>query len=242
MNAVEDSTDRIMKELRERGAPERAAREKDYLKSDLVHLGVPVPDIRRTVRPAAGTRAGTLALAGALWAVTDSGTPVHEARMAAVEVLVRNVGALAAEDAAFAERLVRDSVSWVYVDVLADKVVGALVLRFPELAGTLDRWVADPWMWIRRTSLLALLPGIRAGAPDRERLSRYGEALIGEREFFIRKALGWVLRELSKRDPGWVRGWTEAHLGEMSGVTFREAVRRLPERDAAALTAAYRAR
>ncbi|MGK5550559.1 DNA alkylation repair protein [Actinomadura kijaniata] len=241
MNAA-DTTDRIMKELRGRGASERAAREKGYLKSDLVHLGVPVPDIRRAVRPAVGTRAETLELAAALWAVTDSGTPVHEARMAAVEVLVRNVGALAAEDAAFAERLVRASVSWVYVDVLADKVVGALVLRFPEPAGTLDRWVADPWMWIRRASLLALLPGIRAGAPDRERLSRYGEALIGEREFFVRKALGWVLRELSKRDPAWVRDWTAAHLGEMSGVTFREAVRRLPERDAAALTAAYRAR
>ncbi|TVZ02001.1 hypothetical protein EAS64_31740 [Trebonia kvetii] len=53
-------------------------------------------------------------------------------------------------------------------------------------------------------------------------------AMLGEKEFFIRKAIGWVLREASKRDPEWVAAWTARHLREISGVTFREAVRRLP--------------
>jgi 3-methyladenine DNA glycosylase AlkD len=55
--------------------------------------------------------------------------------------------------------------------------------------------------------------------------------MLAEKEFFIRKAIGWVLRELSRREPEWVAAWTEAHLAEISGVTFREAVRRLPEGD-----------
>jgi 3-methyladenine DNA glycosylase AlkD len=66
--------------------------------------------------------------------------------------------------------------------------------------------------------------------------------MLTEREFFIRKAIGWVLREISKRDPAYVVTWTRRHLDVMSGVTFREAVRRLPEADAAGLRSAYATR
>jgi 3-methyladenine DNA glycosylase AlkD len=117
-----------------------------------------------------------------------------------------------------------------------------LIVRYPELAAVLDAWVRDPYMWIRRTSLLALLPGVRTGTPDLDRLTRYGDVLIDEKEFFIRKALGWVLRELSKKDPAWVTAWVERHMADVSGVTFREAVRRLPTPDADRLLTAYKTR
>jgi 3-methyladenine DNA glycosylase AlkD len=232
-------------ELRARADPVRAEYEKRYLKSDFTHLGVPVPILRKVATATVRTRPARgelLEFAGALWTATDRGTPVHELRMAAVEVLIRRVGLLEPEDLGMVESLIRDSRSWVYVDALADKVVGALVIASPELAQTLDRWASDPYLWIRRTALLALLPGIRAGAGDLDRLSRYGDALIGEREFFIRKALGWVLRELSKRDPDRVRDWVAERVDRISGVTIREAVRRLPEPDAAKLMDAYRSR
>jgi 3-methyladenine DNA glycosylase AlkD len=61
--------------------------------------------------------------------------------------------------------------------------------------------------------------------------------MLAEKEFFIRKAIGWVLREVSKRDPQWVAGWTARHATVISGVTFREAVRRLPAEEAARLRA-----
>lgn len=218
--------------------PARAENERRYLKSDLTHLGVPVPEIRRiAVASSRGLgREETLALAAALW------DGVHERRMAAIEVLIRNVRTLQAGDLAVLEHLIRTSATWAYVDALAVKAAGALVVRYPPLAATLDRWVADENLWIRRTALLALLPGIRAGEGDLARLSVYGDALIGEREFFIRKALGWVLRELAKTDPDWVAGWVRARVGRVSGVTIREAVRHLPEADRDALTDAYRAR
>jgi len=54
------------------------------------------------------------------------------------------------------------------------------------------------------------------------------------------KAIGWVLRETAKHDPAYVAAWTGRHLEMMSGVTFREAVRRLPEPQAATLRDAYR--
>ena len=115
--------------------------------------------------------------------------------------------------------------------------LGPLVERYPELTGVLDRWAADPDFWIRRSALLSLLLPLRRGAGDFARFSRYADQMLDEREFFIRKAIGWVLREISKRDPDWVASWTGRHLSEMSGVTFREAVRRLPAAEAARLAA-----
>jgi 3-methyladenine DNA glycosylase AlkD len=234
---------RIAAELRAAGLPDRAINEKRYLKSDFVHFGVPVPTIRKTAVAAARacrSRTGVRALADALWSFTEDGTPVHETRVAAIEVLIRRVELLQPPDLHLAERLIRDSASWVYVDNLAEKLVGGLITRFPETVTTLDVWVSDPYTWIRRTALLALLPGIRTGSPDLARLTRYGDLLIDESEFFIRKALGWVLRELSKKDPTWVRDWVTARTGRISGVTIREATRHLPPPDADRLLTAYR--
>jgi 3-methyladenine DNA glycosylase AlkD len=241
MNIAEESG-RIVAALREQGGPERAEYEKRYLKSEFTHFGVPVPAIRGTSRAPVRTREDALALAASLWDVTEDGRRVHETRMAAVEVLVRHAALLEAADLAVAERMIRDSANWVYVDNLAEKVAGRLILRLPALVAALDLWAADPYLWIRRAALLALLPGVRAGTPDLARISRYGDDLKGEPDFFIRKALGWVLRELSKKDPAWVAEWLAPRTGELSGVTLREAVRRLPQEAAAPLLTAYRNR
>ena len=104
-------------------------------------------------------------------------------------------------------------------------------------AGRLNAWATDEDFWVRRSALLALLPGIRAGQPALDRFERYAALMLAEKEFFVRKAIGWVLREISRHDPGWVTSWTERHLGEMSGVSFREAVRHVPAGEAGRLRA-----
>ena len=223
--------------LRALGTPERAAGEKAYLKSDLEFFGVTVPDIRRTVQAAVRSHQGldreaVLAWAAALWR-----EPVHERRMAAVELLTLAVRRLTADDLPAVAKLLRESGTWALADGLACNVAGAIALRDPSSWPLIDAWAADPVFWVRRSALLALLPGIRAGRPDLARFTRYAEPMLAEREFFIRKAIGWVLREISRRDPEWVAGWTARHAGEMSGVTFREAVRRLPAGDAERLHA-----
>jgi 3-methyladenine DNA glycosylase AlkD len=63
--------------------------------------------------------------------------------------------------------------------------------------------------------------------------------MLAESEFFIRKAIGWVLRETAKKKPDLVADWLEPRLHRMSGVTFREAVRWLPPDRRGALAAAY---
>ena len=120
--------------------------------------------------------------------------------------------------------------------------MGRIVLAHPEGWPHIDGWARDEDFWIRRAALLTLLCGIGAGTPDLERFDRYASSMLSEKEFFIRKAIGWVLREIAKKDPAYTAAWTGRHLDGMSGVTFREAVRRLPEADAARLRARYAAR
>jgi 3-methyladenine DNA glycosylase AlkD len=120
-------------------------------------------------------------------------------------------------------------------------VAGDLAARFPdELAGTLDRWSADPDFWLRRSALLALLGPLRRGGGDFERFARYADGMLAEKEFFIRKAIGWVLRETGKRRPELIAGWLGPRVHRASGVTVREAVRHLPPNLRDALLNGYR--
>ena len=236
------AADAMEARLRAEGSPERAAGEKRYLKSDLEFLGATVWQIRREVRAFAGERAEVthdelVALVGALWA-----RPVFERRMAAAMLLEAHAGVLEPEqDLALLEQLVRESRTWALVDQLAGDVLGALLVRRPEAAPALDAWAADGDFWVRRAALLAWLAPLKRGAPL-DRFAAYADAMLDEKEFFIRKAIGWVLRETGKARPDEVFAWLAPRTARASGVTVREAVRYLPEEQREALLAGYRAK
>lgn len=225
--------------LERAGDPERAAQEKKYLKSSLDHLGVGVPGIRKVVvaymraHPDLG-RHELLALAQALWK-----RPVHECRTAAVELLEQGVALLGPADIEIVERFVRQSGTWALVDGLAASVAGPLVEKHPELTQTLDRWARDPDFWIRRSALLALLLPLRRGEGDFTRFAAYADTMLEEREFFIRKAIGWVLRETGKKRPDLVYRWLLPRARRASGLTVREAVKHLPEPQRREILAAH---
>lgn len=234
--------DRLEGQLREAGRPDRALHERAYLKSDLEFLGAGVPAIRSATKALwHGIRADAshddlAAVVDALWTL-----PVHERRFAAVELLRFGLDLLGPDDAALLARLIRESRTWALVDPLACDVMGDLLLRFPQLFAVLDGWSTDGDFWLRRSALLALLPGLRRSVPGHgARLVRYADALVGEREFFIRKAIGWVLRETGRRNPQLVHDWLLRQAPAASAVTVREAVKYLPEAQRDAVLAACR--
>ncbi len=182
-------------------------------------------------------RGDVVALAEALWE-----RPIHELRMAAVMVLVRNAKLLEPADLPLVERFLRESRTWALVDELAANVVGVMVVQHPELGEGLDRWAVDEDFWIRRSALLALLIPLRQGGGDWDRFTRYADAMLEEKEFFIRKAIGWILRDTSRKRPEMVAAWIEPRAKRASGVTIREAVRWLAPDDHERIMAAYRAR
>ena len=81
---------------------------------------------------------------------------------------------------------------------------------------------------MRRTALLAQLDELRAGRGDFDLFARLAVPMLGEREFFIRKAIGWVLRDTSRKRPALTFAFLQAHRDAMSGLTLREGARRLP--------------
>ena len=226
--------------LRDLGSASRAAAEKAYLKSDLEFAGTGVPAIRSLAAAWCRARPGLThdELTGVVEELWQS--PLHECRQAAVVLLERTATLLSPADLPLLEHLLRTSRTWALVDGLAVNVAGSLAERFPEAAAALDRWAVDEDFWLRRSALLALLRPLRAGGGDFERFARYAGDMLTEREFFIRKAIGWVLREVGKRRPDLVAGWLGPRVHQASGVTVREAVKPLPAPIRAALLAGYR--
>ena len=251
---VEQVVEGFVEAFRAAGTRERAEQEKRYLKSDLEFFGVTVPAIRRELGAFTGSnrgigRAEVLGVVGRMWAPFDPdaiGTqdrrPVHELRMGSVLLLEGFAGMLLPDDAALIERMIRESKTWAYVDNLAASVMGPLVEANPGLMETLDRWAEDEDFWVRRSAMLALLLPLREGSGDLGRFFRYADSMLDEREFFIRKAIGWVLRETSKKRPAEVREYLASRIGRVSGLTLREGAKRLPEGEREALLEAYRAR
>ena len=239
MNAA-DLADVLTDELRAVATPERAAQEKRYLKSELEFLGASLWDTQRLVKAfvrgaAPLGRDELVAVVGALW-----DEPIHERRAAAAVLLELHPKLLTPADLPLVERLLRESKTWALVDGLAANVVGGILVASPaEVTPALDRWAADPDFWIRRSSLLAELLPLRKGA-DLTPFLRRADAMLDEKEFFIRKAIGWVLREVGKKRPDDVVAWLAPRTQRASGVTMREAVRYLPPADGERLMAAYR--
>jgi 3-methyladenine DNA glycosylase AlkD len=226
-------------ELRRHRNPVRAPAEKAYLKSDLEFLGAGLPAMREAVRQVKRQHAGLnhpglIALVRILWS-----QPLFERRMVAILLLEAFEPLLRPADIALLERLIRESKTWAFVDELAIGITGPLVERHPELLRVLDRWAKDDNFWLRRAAMLALLRPLRRGQGDFRRFARYAEGLLADREFFIRKAIGWVLREAGKTRPDLVHRWLLPRAARCSGVTLREAVKYLSSAQRAQVLGAH---
>jgi 3-methyladenine DNA glycosylase AlkD len=156
--------------------------------------------------------------------------------MAAVELLAASAGLLARDDLPLLERLLREARTWALVDPLAIEVVGPLLESHPDARTVLDAWAVDADFWLRRSVLLThLLPMRRGDAGVFARFADFADDMLEEREFFIRKAIGWVLRERAKKRPAEVLAWLEPRRERASGLTLREASKHLNREDRARL-------
>jgi hypothetical protein len=87
--------------------------------------------------------------------------------------------------------------------------------------------------------MLALLDPLRNGHGDFDLFARFASGMIEEKEFFIRKAIGWVLREVSKKRPEPVYRFLSERIGQVSGLTLREGSKYLPKAQRAGLLQRY---
>lgn len=228
----------MLEALRAAGDPVRAAHDARYLKSPREHWGVPVPAARR-VAAGAGRRIGRvdlLALTARLWLAGP-----YDGCLCSALLLDRHAAMLLPQDLPMIEERVRQAGTWALVDVLVPRPLAAIdLVDGTATTEALDRWAADPDFWLRRAALLAHLMPLRRGLAGWPRFTGYADALLADREFFVRKAIGWVLRETARHDPDLVGDWVRPRIGRISGVALREAVKPLPAADRESLLSAYR--
>lgn len=123
------------------------------------------------------------------------------------------------------EELIVTGAWWDFVDELASRRIGPLLRGFPEdVTPVMHMWATDPDLWKRRTSIICQLTFKEA--TDTKLLSTAIEANLDDRDFFIRKGIGWALRQFARTEPAWVRAFVDSHP-DLSPLSVREAVKHL---------------
>lgn len=159
-------------------SPQRKDLQKEFLKEH----GYPKPDeLVSTIRE--------------LWAA-----PWRELHYFGMEILDRQLKNRGDEIIDFVEELILTKSWWDSVDYLSASHMGKLMKRFPEqIPGRNQKWLDSGNIWLQRTSLLFQLKYKKE--TDLDLIYHNIDFLKESHEFFIRKAIGWILREYSKTDP-----------------------------------------
>lgn len=200
-----------------------------YMKTEQPFYGVPKPERQRIERdlqrrfPIHTQEAYETAILG-LW----SGER-REEQYLATAVARQNPAFVGLASLPLYERMIREGAWWDLVDDVATRLVGGIWMACrAELNPVMDTWIQDRVLWIRRSALIA--QNRHKGATDEERLFRYCLRCADENAFFIRKAIGWALREYSYTAPERVAAFADSHRDVLSGLSYREAVRVLKRR------------
>jgi 3-methyladenine DNA glycosylase AlkD len=216
--------DRLAREYEAARDPAAAAPMTAYMRGQFQFLGIPTGPRRELSRRvlaglAQPTEAVLTEVSLACWAL-----PYREYQYFACDWLSRHAKALTPAFLPTARTLITTKSWWDTVDALAARVLGVIVARHPECLSTMDEWAAGDDLWLTRT---AILHQLRYGEhTDADRLFRYCSDNAAVRDFFIRKAIGWALREYAKTNPDGVRRFVAAQT-TLSGLSVREALKNL---------------
>ncbi|MCC7501139.1 MAG: DNA alkylation repair protein [Flavobacteriales bacterium] len=203
---------------------ENAAAMRAYMKGHFPFFGIKTPDRRELVKE-------HIALHGVpelteLPAIARSAfaLPERELHQVAVDLLMKHAKKLKPEHLPLVEELITTKSWWDSVDALAVHVVGVILKKYPkEVAPWNKRWISHSDLWLNRTAIL--FQNRWKGDTDRELLFANIERHAGHKDFFIRKAIGWSLRELGATDPDVVRAFVRSR--KLSPLSEREALKHL---------------
>jgi 3-methyladenine DNA glycosylase AlkD len=220
VSAVEDALIPLADEAKAQGM-------KAYLLNQFEFLGLAAPVRRAAVKEIGKVKwqsaADLLAAAELLWQ-----KPEREYRYTAVDLLRQHSDQLSVNDLPTLQALLLQDAWWETVDGLSAviaEVMHAAVQQKPNAAVAMDVWLKHPSHWVRRSAMLHQL-GWRLET-DTTRLFGYATQLAEEKEFFIRKAIGWALRDYARWNPEVVTAFVVQHRHTLSGLTVREAAKHL---------------
>jgi 3-methyladenine DNA glycosylase AlkD len=199
-----------------------------YMRDQFPFLGILTPQRRALTRTIIATERDWTtsrlhAVARTCWQRDE-----REYQYFACDLLARHAKHQPSQLLATLEHLITTKSWWDTVDALATSV-GVLVRQHPHLTATMDQWIDHDDLWLRRVAIIHQLRFRQA--TDAGRLFDHCLRRSHETEFFIRKAIGWALREHSKTDPDAVRTFVREHEHELSPLSRREALKWLARRN-----------
>jgi 3-methyladenine DNA glycosylase AlkD len=200
----------------------RAAPMAKYMRDQFPFLGITAPQrdtllkpIIKGWKPADQSELSEVALL--LWAY-----PEREYQYAASRIVTKYAGKVEPIILATIVKCAQDRSWWDTVDELA-RAVGSVVFAHPHTVKTVEPWVTNEDFWLAR---LAILHQLGYGTDtDLDRLSRLCLARAHDPEFFIRKGIGWALRDASYTHPQWVGLFIESHADQLSPLTRKEGMK-----------------
>ena len=228
-----DLVDTIRAELARHADPARAAGQQRYMKSTMPYRGLTAPQLTAVLRPILADpgfriadRDGWEATIRTLW----DEVAYREEWYAAIALARHRTYRpwVDSESMPLWRHLVVTGAWWDVVDEVATHLVRDVLEGSPDVEGLrLREWAVDDDLWLRRTAIICQL-----GRKDRLDESLLADAIepnLADRDFFLRKAIGWALRDHARIAPDWVRAFVDAHAGELSGLSRREATRHLAD-------------
>ena len=217
------------------GDPERAVAQRAYMKSPIPFRGLGKPELTVLLRPLLGDRAlvphTREEWSDAVRDLVDHATH-REEWYAALAVAGHRVARpwQDPDTLALYRHVVTSTCWWDIVDPVAADFIGPILLSHRDVVTPLVRADAvDPHLWVRRTAILAQLKhraatdvGLLADVLDANL-----EGSLHGKDFFIRKAVGWALRQHARVDADWVREYVDSRASRLSGLSRREALKHL---------------
>lgn len=233
----------VCRALASAGNPERAAGQQRYMKSAMPYHGITSAELTRLLRPFLTEERWRLPsrttwedTARSLW---DNAS--HREQRYAVQALLRHRTYRAWQDPQLLPLLqhcISTGAWWDHVDDLASHHVGSILLQHREtVTPTMREWMVADDLWLRRSAIISqlghkertdttLLADAIAANLDRDSSNGTPATAYGN-SFWIRKAIGWALRQHAYTDPHWVRDLVAEHETRFSGLTRREALKHL---------------
>jgi len=216
-------------EFRRVADPSRAPDMQRYMKSSMPYYGVPAPALRQVC----GKCFADLSFEGAeAWRESVlhifRNARFREERYAAVELCLWKKARdfQTSEALPIYEEMIVEAAWWDIVDTLAAHGVGKLLRNDPKpIAGKMRLWSRSDNIWKRRTSILCQLSFKRE--TDLALLYSCIEPSLSSKEFFLRKAIGWALRQYAWTDPVEVRRYVHENEARLSPLSKREALKNI---------------
>lgn len=214
----------LTKAFKKHSNPQLAVAMQNYLLGQFSFFGIQKPKRNEIIKPIYLkakkdiTEAWIIKASVLLWAMKE-----REYHYAALDLFEKNKRIITPMSFKTLEKMIVTNSWWDSVDGISSYAIAPLVLKHPELKKEMERFSTHKNFWLKRVSIIHQL--LYKTKTDKEFLFKVCKLNWGDDEFFIRKAIGWALRQYAKTNPDDVYQFVEANKHKLSNLSIREALK-----------------